>query len=187
MKALLFPFLIFGFLFPSLAFAQAAAKAGPGDQIVRFYIETGGNGALHIVHADGSEAVIVKEKGRFAVGNQTVGQSEFSRIQLADDRRRIGWLADYMICQQSYPCPVELVVYQPGRKLTQIAPPYGIFWRWTFVEGGGKIAVEAGYPHGDQTGLNVLYDSETGRELARFTPTEGEGAPDWVQTLRRSE
>jgi len=50
------------------------------------------DGALHVVHGDGSEVVIPKEKGRFAVGGQAVEQSEFSGIQRADDRWRIGWL-----------------------------------------------------------------------------------------------
>lgn len=92
-----------------------------------------------------------------------------------------------MICQQACPCPAELVVYRPGRKPAHIAPPYGVFWKWAFLEGGRKIVDPAGYPHGDKEGVYILYHSETGLELARFSPMEGENAPDWVQPLRHSE
>lgn len=36
------------------------------------FTSAAGDGALHVVHGDGSEVVIPKEKGRFAVGGQAV-------------------------------------------------------------------------------------------------------------------
>ncbi len=199
MKKNIFSWLLFTVLFPSFALSQAAPKAGTGNlpaqnhpplkgaSIVSFQVETEGEGALQVLLSDGSRVIIPREKGRFAVGGLTVGQSEFSRIQLADDRRHIGWLAGYMICQQSYPCPAELVIYRPGRGQIHIAPPYGIFWRWKFQDGGRNVAVQSGYPHGDKTGIYALYDSETGREIARFSPMEGEKVPAWAEPFQRTE
>ena len=167
-------------------------------QIVDFNISA--VGTLHIIFSDGAEVEIPKERGRFAIGEQILTQETFSDIQLADDHQHIGWLAEYMICAQSNPCPAELGVYQPGHKLKYIRPEYGIFWRWKFLEAGKQIVVQYGFPHGDSTGSYALYDTETVHELANFSATEyhvpvepkdmsygdKKKAPDWVHQLLRS-
>ncbi len=191
----------------SLIVAQTAQSADPAKHhapakdahIVSFHVST--DGSLHIVFSDGSEDEVPKERGRFAIGEQTLTQETFSDIQLADDHQHIGWLAEYMICAQSYPCAAELGVYQPGHKLKYIRPEYGIFWRWKFLEAGKQIVVQYGFPHGDSTGSYALYDTETVQELANFSATEyhvpdepkdmsygdKKKAPDWVRQLRRSK
>jgi len=142
--------------------------------------------ALRIHYSEGTSVVIPKEKGRFAVGDDILTQETFSDIQLADDRQHIAWLADYMICQQSYPCPMELVIFRSGHQQTYISPPFGIIWKWWFRDNGKHVVVQFGFPHGDATGAYALYDTETVRELATFSPTENKEAPEWVQQLRPS-
>jgi hypothetical protein len=138
---------------------EAKKKEAPvrNVHIVDFSVATGG--PLHITLSDGRDIAIEPERGRF--GNLI--QKAFSDVQLAEDGRHIGWLADYMICEQSYPCHAELVIYQPGNKLDYIPPQHGVIWDWKFVDGGKQVLVHSGFPHGDDTGTWTLYDTETGR------------------------
>jgi len=145
--------------------------------IMRFYAtssaesiwnKTAGCGPLHIVYSDGTDVEIPPEKGRF-----DDAQKSFSDIQLADDRQHIGWLAEYMICAQSYPCAAELVVYRSEHKLMYFRPPHGIVWSWKFLKGGKQVAVHGGFPHGEESGADALYDTETGRELSKSSSAKG--------------
>jgi hypothetical protein len=154
-----------------------------GARILRFYVAT--ESALHIIYSDGTDIEIPKDRGRFAVGGHVLTQESFLNVQIADDRQRIGWLADYMLCAQSYPCSVELVVYWFGHKLTYIRPPAGIVWDWWFRDGGKQAVVKFGFPHGDDTGAYALYDTKTGDELATFSPSTRKKYPKWLE-LRSS-
>jgi hypothetical protein len=127
-------------------------------RIVDFNVVNGG--PLHISFSDGTNIEIPLEKGRF--GN--LRQAAFEDVQLAEDGKHLGWLADYMICSQSYPCHAELVIYQHGQKLKYIPPPHGIIWEWQFVGGGKQVMVRSGFPHGDDTRISTVHDTETGRE-----------------------
>jgi len=82
---------------------------------------------------------------------------------------------------QSYPCAVELVLYQAGHIFQRIAPSSGIVWNWMFTENGAQIAVHSGFPHGDQDGVYSLYDVETGRLLESYTT--GPHRPTWAEAL----
>jgi len=189
--------LLFGIMLLTFVLGQTAQTASPARpcaqnhpserkaDIVSFHVEDEGEGTLHIIYSDGTEAEIPKERGRFAVGDQTLTQEHFLDIQVADDRQHIGWLADYMICAQNYPCTAELVIYQSGHKLRYFSPPYGIMWRWKFLEGGKQVVVQGGFPHGDDTGAYALYDTGTGRRLAKFSSNKKK-APKWVQQLESS-
>ena len=156
--------------------AQNANKAGTTEinkrigtparnaRVIDFSVVNGG--PLHIIFNDGTDVEIPLERGRF--GN--LRQEAFEDVQIAEDGKHIGWLADYMICAQSYPCHAELVIYQPGKKLTYIPPPHGVIWDWKFAEGGKQVVVHSGFPHGDDTGLSTVYDAETGREVNSSSP-----------------
>ena len=84
---------------------------------------------LHISFSDGTGVEVPLEKARFG----DLRQEAFEHVQMAEDGRHLGWLADYMLCAQSYPCHAELVIYQPGQKLIYIRPQYGIIWNWNKV------------------------------------------------------
>ena len=176
-------------------------KRAPAKTALIVSFNVSKEGALHIIYSDGAEVEITKERGRFAIGEQILTQETFSDIQMADDHQHIGWLADYMICAQSYPCTAELAIYQSGHKLRYFSPEYGSFWRWKFLEAGKQIVVQYGFPHGDSTGSYALYDTETGSELAKFSSTEyyaldvtkdmscrdKQKVPDWVEQLRGTD
>lgn len=198
MKTSIFLWLLVSVVFPSLVLSQTVPTASPARlqpqdpsstmkaDIVSFHVETKGDGALHITYSDGSEVKIPKEKGDFVIDEKALPQEDFSDIQVADDRQHIGWLASYMICQQNYPCNAVLVIYQSGKQPISISPESGIPWRWKFLEGGRKIVIQFGFPHGDIAGAYTLHDTETGRDLGSYSENEKE-APHWVQELRRSE
>jgi hypothetical protein len=127
------------------------------------------NGApLHISFSDGADIEIPLEKGRFGDHRQ----ESFEDVQVVEDGKHIGWLADYTICAQSYPCHAELVIYQPGRKLTYIPPPHGVIWDWQFVEEGRKVLVHSGFPHGDDEGVSTVHDTNTGHEQVNSSSKE---------------
>jgi hypothetical protein len=134
---------------------------GKNAHIVGFNAKTGG--PLHIHYSDGTDIEIPLEKGRFGNGTDLT-QETFSSVQLAEDGQHIGWLADYMICEQSYPCSPELVIYQFGHKRKYISPPYGVIWNWHFANGGKQVLIHSGFPHGDEKGTTTLNDTETGHE-----------------------
>ena len=178
---------------PSFLFAQTAANVSSNAQlstqidippkdayIAKFAV--GANGALHIAYSHGANVEIPRERGRFSDGENTLTQEMFSDIQLADDRRHIGWLAEYKICAQSYPCPAELVIYESRQDLKHITPPQGIVWRWRFLAGGKQVVLQYGFPHGDDVGVFALYDTATGRRLSKFSSTKKK-FPKWVHQL----
>jgi hypothetical protein len=173
----------------SFAFAASSASTPSKDaHIVKFFSDKKDadgheTGPLHIIYSDGSDVEIQNETKRFGDG-QNLPQNIFSNIQLAGDQQHIGWLAEYMICSQSYPCPVELVIFRAGKEPTRIGPQYGIFWNWKFLKGGKRIASHSGFPHGDNDGAYALHDTETGRELAKYRP-EQKNAPNWVKELEK--
>jgi hypothetical protein len=190
--------LLAGIMLPFLLLVPTVGAASPSGlpksgrpatkkaYIVGFNVENEGKGSLRIVYNNGTEVEIPKERGRFNDGDGPLTQEAFSDIQLADDHQHIGWLADYMICAQSYPCSSELVIYGSGHKLNYVSPPYGVFWYWKFLEAGKRIAVQFGFPHGEQPDAFALYDTKTGRKLAEFFTREEDDGPNWVQQLRRS-
>jgi hypothetical protein len=169
-----------GLIFQCSSIAQNTNKAGTTEftkkistpakntHIVNFSLENGG--LLHIFLDDGADIEIPLERGRFNDGSGDLRQEAFKNVQLAEDGKHIGWLAAYMICSQNYPCNPELVIYQPGKKLTYIYPPHGVIWGWQFAMEGKQVTVHYGFPHGDDTGVFTVYSTETGREAGHSSP-----------------
>jgi hypothetical protein len=180
---------------PSLAMAQAkpdskaaspsrTATPAANARIVKY--EALNDGLLRVSYNDGTTLEIPKERGRVGKANGALPQAAFSKIQIADDRIHIGWLADYMICAQSYPCPLELVVFQAGHAPRYLSSEVGIVWEWAFLAGGKQVVVHSGFPHGDALGQYTLYDSDSGQRRESFVPDE-RPAPKWVQALQSRE
>ena len=173
MKAAVFFLLFAGMVMPLPVAAQMVQnpKLAAGAYIVKWILtdEASGTGPLHIIYSDGTDLTVADERGDFTKGNGPITQESFSDIQLAQDHRTIGWLAEYRMCAQSYPCPLELIIYRAGHVLQKISPAYGIFWSWKFLKGGREVAARSGFSHGDDTGEYELYDIGTGRKLAGYS------------------
>jgi len=182
-------------LIPGLAAAQPAPR--PGATIVAYSALDGndpnalanepaaGSGPLRLTFSDGTVLTIPNERGDMNDGASIVRQSVFETIRLAPDHRTIGWLADYMMCAQSYPCPLELVMFRAGAPLRKIPPSYGIFWGWMFTDHGRRVITHSGFPHGDNTGAYALFDTATGRRLATFAPPQP--VPAWAKPYLASD
>jgi hypothetical protein len=173
-----------------LADIVAAAAPAPNATIVKFSAlqphdpnaaagdASSGSGPLRLTYSDGTVVTIPAERGQFSDGNAVVPQTVFEQIALAPDRRTIGWLADYMMCAQSYPCPLELVIFHAGARTRKMAPKFGTIWGWMFIDGGAEVVVHSGFPHGDMTGEFTLYDVKTGTMMGSYAKTRD--APSWV-------
>lgn len=179
-------------LLPTLSIARSPV---PAKHVKSFSVGNGTDakekaasriGPLHVVYDDGARVDIQNETKSFSKGQEPIRQQLFSDIKLDFNRYHIGWLAEYMNCAQSYPCPMELVVLHAGKNPIHIRPAYGTVWRWNFVRGGDQVALQSGFPHGDTRGGYSLHDSETGRELARF-PLKNAEVPGWVKQLRAGQ
>ena len=87
------------------------------------------NGALAIRKADGSIAAVYRRPK----------QTAFEDARLSPDRGAVGAQAMYPNCCGSYDLALRLVVYENGREHWFKGTDLPIF-RWTFVEGGHRIA-----------------------------------------------
>jgi hypothetical protein len=187
-------------MLPSIATAQSkpdpsvsnrpphrSAAPAKSAHIVK-YDANGGDSPLRVSYSDGAIVEIPRERGRVKDGDKTLSQVEFSEVQVADDRVHIGWVADYMICAQSYPCHLELVVFRAGHSPRYVHADHGVVWEWAFLASGKQVVVHSGFPHGDNFGQYTLYDSDSGRQRGSFLPDERErSAPKWVQVLQSGE
>jgi hypothetical protein len=184
---------------PSIATAQSkpdpsvpnrpphrSATPAQNAHIVK-YDANGGDGPLRLSYSDGTIVEIPRERGRVKEGDETLPQVEFSEIQVADDRVHIGWLADYLICAQSYPCHISPVVFRAGHRPSYLDSHQGVVWDWAFLAGGEQVVVHSGLPHGDAVGQYTLYDSDSGRRRGSFVPDDEKPAPKWVQALQSRE
>ena len=161
--------------------AQSRQHVQPGQRqpICSFHVDGGGD--LHIAFCDGKNLAVPRENGHF-----DVAQEGFVDVQLAKDKFRIGWLATYKVCAQSYACTPQVQLLDGRNHTVYISPSAGIVSGWTFVKGGNEVAIRYGFPHGGTLDAYALYDAASGKKLADFSITEKKSAPDWVQELVRS-
>jgi hypothetical protein len=159
-----------------------SANAGPNDPYIDSADPASGSGPLRISYGPGHVVVIPNDPQLVLHAWPQGQQTDFDDLQLAPDHRTLGWLADYMACAQSYPCALDLVIFRNGKILRAFTPEYGIFWGWQFRAGGAQVAVQYGFPHGDNTGAYKLYDVASGKMLQEYNGTGT--APDWVRNFR---
>src|SRR5258705_1691297 len=137
-------------------------------------------GVLRILTKGGREIVPIKEP-------EQVG---FSKPQISEDGRVVGWLAEFPNCCTSYPIPLKLVIYSNDRVHTLTGIGLAVS-RWAFQAGGKRVAFEQETVHG---GLGVHYelrDVATGGLIAEYGPKIGpdnralpdQHVPKWVQQL----
>ena len=140
------------------------------------------NGFLHVIYSDGSNIEIQKERGRNSYGDTALQQVSFSHIKVSEDRQHIGWLADYEMCSQSYPCTMELAIFRAGFPIRYFSPPSGVVWDWMFLKDGSQAAIHYGFPHGDENGAYSLYDVQNGKLLNNITDKKSD-SPHWVKSF----
>lgn len=188
MKPMTIVVLLLGLMFC----AQVSLEAGQSGKTVeqrnidRFYVDN--EGALHVVFVNGNDISIPRERGRYDNNGDLLTQEGFKDIVIAQDHHRIGWLASYMVCSQSYPCTPELVVFDSAGGTRYFPAPHGVVWDWKFINSGKRIVIQYGLPHGDEIGSYLLFDSESGNKQGEWsateTPDQVTEIPDWVREFQ---
>lgn len=174
---------------------KAAKKNSSASEIARFFVEEAPKdsayetGPLHIIYGDGTEIVKtlppLRANTEKEVFYNAVG---FSGVQLADDRRTLGWTTDIENCCTSYPVPMGVVVLRDKKVLHKIYPGLGV-WAWMFVQGGERVAIVTGQTHGPEVGDYRLYDVSSGKLISEVWGDEKlqslkPSAPEWAKRLQ---
>jgi hypothetical protein len=130
------------------------------------------SGEVRITYSDGRERIVPKLKEEAA----------FERPRIAQDRRTVGWLADYPNCCTSYPIPMVLVIYRDGGVLRSIFAGMPI-WHWIFLAGGTRVAIYTDTVHSGLDPNYELRDVNSGRIVASWDPSSPRVQPEWVKLL----
>ncbi len=153
------------------AVAAPLAAPGPAPLVEKAYV--GVDGSVHIVEAGRPDKIVPKEKDQ-------VGSSE---LRIGDDKKTVGWLADYENYGTSYPISLKLVIYRDGQVRQRLGDGMAIY-DWRFWEGGKQAAFCSGTVHGDSGGHCELHDAITGRTLDTRDGHSDEHSPGWARGLR---
>lgn len=154
------------------AYSDSCLRSQKIVLIERFYKK---NGVLNVVFENGENFVIPKEKL-----SDGIPQEDFNNIQLAKNKRRIGWLPSYMACAQSYPCSIWLEIFENGERRV-ISAPDSLVLDWCFIGDGDKVAIKYGFPRGTLLGFE-LYDAGSGKKISDYSQTK-KTKPRWVTEL----
>jgi hypothetical protein len=148
-----------------------AATNAPATSIARIYIDA--DGRVHIVQGDGQKIAPPKERDQVSVASAAV----------ASDNLTAGWLVEYGNCCSSYPIPLTLVFYRPGRPLRRLGNGMMICG-WQFEAGGKQVAFSTNTVHGDLAPHYELRDTQTGRLLDKWDGHLNNKAPSWATRLK---
>lgn len=170
------------------------AQPSAGAKITKFYIAEATRGSgyetgpLHIIYSDGTHVIqklppLTKSTDKETTFN-AIG---FSEVQLADDRRTLGWAVQVENCCTSYSIPFRVVVFRSGRVLHSIDSGQMV-WKWMFLHKGNQLAAVWGPTHGPEVGDYRLYDVKAGKLVSQvYGDDESQAlkadAPEWAKRL----
>jgi hypothetical protein len=133
---------------------------------------------------------LAKTNGRKITAPAIKGQTGFRDVQISDDHTRAGWLA----LKKNVCCsiPFAIVVFRHDR-IERVITEETCLPRWTFRDGGARIAYRAETCHFSSGPWFGLIDVATGKTLAEFGFESAEengwgtelpdDAPAWVREL----
>jgi hypothetical protein len=175
--------------------SQQTKDASQTDQITKFFIaqppagsgyETG---PLHVIYSDRTETVQTLPPLKASTDKEIVSNAVgFSGVELAQDRKTLGWTINVENCCTSYSIPLSVVVLQHKRVLHTFDQGQMV-WGWMFLEGGKQVAVVFGATHGPEVGDYRLFDVKTGKLLSEvsgdeYTQSLKTDAPEWAKRLQ---
>ena len=155
---------------PTVSDTTSIGFSAPTTPITKISIDT--DGQVHIVHSDGQDVLPTKEKDQVSVASAVV----------AENRLAAGWLVEYENCCTSYPIPMTLVLYRPGKPLLRIGNGMMIS-DWHFDAGGKQVAFSTTTVHGDLAPHYELRDTQTGRLIAKWDGHLNRKSPAWATRL----
>jgi hypothetical protein len=162
--------------------------------IVKYYVDKAApgsdyeTGSLHIVYTDGTEIIEkLPPKEKSTEANTVYNQEGISDLEVAADKRTIGWTEMVDNCCTSYSVPLSVAIYQSGKEVLHIQQGQMV-WYWTFLDGGKRVSVVWGPTHGPEVGDYQLYDAKTGRMLSEVFGKEdiqalAPDAPEWAKLV----
>jgi hypothetical protein len=163
-----------------LVSACSVASAGTGPIVEKAFVDS--NGRVHIHTTDGRDHIVRPEKWQAGGG--------FEVVKVAADGRTAGWLADQMLTPSqggtsySYPVALRLEIWRDGRIIRSIPAPAFAIHHWTFLKDGAEVAIHIAPPHGLDLRDSMIFDVDSGKELARWSSEERHSpVPDWVGQL----
>lgn len=154
-----------------LSSSPSAAQSG-AKPVVIIKVDIDSAGQVHIIDSAGHETIPPKDKDQVSC--------ESARI--AEDRRTVGWLAEYANAANSYPLPLALVLYRDGKIIRQIGLGQSI-WDWQFVNSVNRVAFWTGPTHGGFIPHFELHDVASGKLLAQWDGHLYQRHPAWVDGL----
>ena len=169
-------------------------QPAPRAYIAKFYIADASPGSayetgpLHILYSDGTDMVQdIPPRKTSTETNIVFNQEGFADVQLAEDRKTIGWAETYDNCCTSYSVPLAIVVYRAGQVRCHLQSGQMV-WNWMFLKGGKRVAIVWGPTHGPETGDYRLYDVNTCKVLSQLYGDEETQklkprAPEWAKAL----
>jgi hypothetical protein len=158
----------------ALPLAIQLFAAGGGPRYASAKIDA--NGRLYLVTSTGIEVHAPKLKG----------QTHFEQVEIAEEGRTVGWLADYpnptVTNYKGAMLAGNLVVFRNGRIL-HVFDTEQVFWGWAFRGAGSQVAYCTGPTHGG-TAECLLRRVDSGAVMERWV-VKGDGTPPaWVHDLR---
>jgi hypothetical protein len=149
----------------------ASAQSKNSISIRKAYIGSRGN--IHIVLSDGKDIKIPKQKDEV---NST-------SLVVADDKQSAGWVVNSPNnCCTSYPIPLMLMIYQPGRPFLRLGGGMPV-WSWRFRNGGKQVAFYTNTVHGDYSPHYELHSLPGGRLLKKLDDWPDEKSLSWTNGL----
>jgi hypothetical protein len=147
---------------------SAPQRDAPGNE--KAYVDAAGS--VHVLE-NGTYVAVAKEKGQ--VGS--------SLLKVAEDKKTVGWTAEYVNCCTSYNIPLLLVIYRDGRVRQRLGDGLMIY-DWRFWDGSRKVAFCSGTVHGEWPGHCELHDAKSGRLLSVINGRLTDHSPAWVRGLQ---
>jgi len=138
--------------------------------------------ALHILLNNGEDLLAPASKDRISGEGQVGVESPL----ISEDRRVVGWLAEYDECCQSYPISLELVVYRPGKPLREFTGDGRGIFEWHLLDEGMQAAFYQDFTHGNSVPHYELRDIETGKLIDQWDGDGDRKSPAWVNLFAAS-
>ncbi len=157
----------------SLCWSQLAFAKTGSSSVTKADLDADGN--LHIIDSRSREFVAPKKDD----------QADCRSPKIAEDKRTVGWLAEYPNPGTSYPIPLSLLIYRDGKIIREIRPNNALaIWDWRFLKSGTEVAFWSGRTHGNFVPHFELRDVRSGRLLAEWDGHVYEPHPAWVSGLK---
>ncbi|MFZ0663488.1 MAG: carboxypeptidase-like regulatory domain-containing protein [Acidobacteriaceae bacterium] len=137
---------------------------------------------LHIILGDGEDVQAPANKEQIDGENQVGVDSPL----ISEDRRVLGWLAQYDECCQSYPLSMKLVVFRPGKPLREFEGDGRGIFGWHLLDGGRRVAFYQSFAHGTPMAHYELRDVASAKLLGKWDDNDRGEAPAWMKVFEAS-